>query len=76
MPSDERKPTDAVILSGARTPIGKFMGALASVPAPRLQSQQLIQSSEGHLKSSIIVAGVMNVGAIARHSWAKQSAGS
>jgi acetyl-CoA C-acetyltransferase len=27
---------DAVILSGARTPIGKFMGALASLPAPRL----------------------------------------
>jgi len=27
---------DAVILSGARTPIGKFMGALSSVPAPRL----------------------------------------
>ncbi len=27
---------DAVILSGARTPIGKFMGALAAVPATRL----------------------------------------
>ncbi len=30
------RPTDAVILSGARTPIGKFMGALAAVPATRL----------------------------------------
>src|SRR5262245_5905058 len=28
--------SDAVILSGARTPIGKFMGALASLSAPRL----------------------------------------
>ena len=36
MPPDDRKPTDALILSGARTPIGKFMGALAGVPAPRL----------------------------------------
>jgi acetyl-CoA C-acetyltransferase len=27
---------DAVILSGARTPIGSFNGSLASVPAPRL----------------------------------------
>jgi acetyl-CoA C-acetyltransferase len=32
----EPRPTDAVILSGARTPIGKFMGALAAVPATRL----------------------------------------
>ena len=31
-----KQPNDAVILSGARTPIGKFMGALASVPAPQL----------------------------------------
>ena len=31
-----QKPNDAVILSGARTPIGKFMGALSSVSAPRL----------------------------------------
>jgi acetyl-CoA C-acetyltransferase len=30
------KPTDAVILSGARTPIGKFNGALAAVEAPQL----------------------------------------
>ncbi len=29
-------PTDVVILSAARTPIGKFMGALATVPAPQL----------------------------------------
>ncbi|MBP7692417.1 MAG: acetyl-CoA C-acyltransferase [Anaerolineales bacterium] len=29
-------PTDVVILSGARTPIGKFMGALAALPATRL----------------------------------------
>ena len=28
--------TDAVILSGARTPIGKFNGALAGLDAPRL----------------------------------------
>ncbi len=31
-----KKPNDAVILSGARTPIGRFMGALASISAPRL----------------------------------------
>ena len=31
-----KQPNDAVILSGARTPIGKFMGGLASVPAPQL----------------------------------------
>ncbi len=36
MTTNGKKPNDAVILSGARTPIGKFMGALASVPAPRL----------------------------------------
>ena len=30
------QPNDAVILSGARTPVGKFMGALATVPAPQL----------------------------------------
>jgi acetyl-CoA C-acetyltransferase len=36
MTNNGKKPNDAVILSGARTPIGKFMGALASVPAPRL----------------------------------------
>lgn len=36
MPKNDKKPNDAVILSGARTPIGKFMGVLSSVPAPRL----------------------------------------
>ena len=28
--------TEAVILSAARTPIGKFQGALSSIPAARL----------------------------------------
>ena len=28
--------TEAVILSGVRTPIGKFLGGLSSVPATRL----------------------------------------
>lgn len=32
----DKKNTDAVILSAARTPIGRFMGALSAVPAPRL----------------------------------------
>lgn len=36
MPPHLPQPNDAVILAGARTPIGKFMGALAAVPAPRL----------------------------------------
>jgi len=36
MPPTNPHPNDAVILSAARTPIGKFMGALASVSAPRL----------------------------------------
>jgi len=33
---NSKKSSDALILSAARTPIGKFMGALANVPAPRL----------------------------------------
>jgi len=36
MTTNGKKPTDALILSGARTPIGKFMGALSAVPATRL----------------------------------------
>jgi acetyl-CoA C-acetyltransferase len=36
MATNGKQPNDAVILSGARTPIGKFMGALSNVPAPRL----------------------------------------
>ena len=32
----QKSDRDAVILSGARTPIGKFLGVLAGVPAPRL----------------------------------------
>jgi acetyl-CoA C-acetyltransferase len=32
------KETDPVILSAVRTPIGKFQGALASIPAPKLGS--------------------------------------
>jgi acetyl-CoA C-acetyltransferase len=30
------KDTEAVVLSAVRTPIGKFLGALSSIPAPRL----------------------------------------
>jgi acetyl-CoA C-acetyltransferase len=33
---NSKKPSDALILSAVRTPIGKFMGGLANVPAPRL----------------------------------------
>jgi acetyl-CoA C-acetyltransferase len=36
MNTNGKKSNDAVILSGARTPIGKFMGALARLTAPRL----------------------------------------
>src|SRR5574341_843063 len=36
MPTDGKRPDDAVILSGARTPIGKFNGTLSSIEAPRL----------------------------------------
>jgi acetyl-CoA C-acetyltransferase len=36
MATNGKQPNDAVILSGARTPIGKFMGALSTVPAPQL----------------------------------------
>jgi acetyl-CoA C-acetyltransferase len=36
-----KQPNDAVILSGVRTPIGKFMGGLASVPAPLLGAAAL-----------------------------------
>ncbi len=36
MLNNEQNPTDALILSAARTPIGKYMGALANVAAPRL----------------------------------------
>ena len=36
MTANGKQPNDAVILSGARTPIGKFLGGLATVSAPRL----------------------------------------
>ena len=36
MATNSKQQPDAVILSGARTPIGKFMGGLSSVPAARL----------------------------------------
>jgi acetyl-CoA C-acetyltransferase len=36
MTTNAKRANDAVILSGARTPIGKFMGGLSSIPAPRL----------------------------------------
>jgi acetyl-CoA C-acetyltransferase len=36
MSTNGKRPTDAVILSGARTPIGKFNGTLSSVDAPHL----------------------------------------
>lgn len=36
MTTNGTKPNDAVILAGARTPIRKYMGALATLPAPRL----------------------------------------
>src|SRR5262249_42235385 len=35
-PSEGRTMTEAVILSAVRTPIGKYLGALADVPAPQL----------------------------------------
>ena len=41
-----KQPNDAVILSGARTPIGKFMGGLASVPAPQLGAAALKSALE------------------------------
>ncbi len=31
-----QQPDDVVILSAARTPIGKFQGALSGIPAPQL----------------------------------------
>lgn len=36
MTTSPKSAADPVILSGARTPIGRFLGTLASVPAPRL----------------------------------------
>ena len=36
MSTNGKRPTDAVILSGARTPIGKFNGMLSSIDAPHL----------------------------------------
>ncbi len=36
MITNGKSPRDAVILSGARTPVGRFMGALASLAAPEL----------------------------------------
>lgn len=35
---------DVVVLSAARTPIGRFMGGLASVPAPRLGSVAIAEA--------------------------------
>lgn len=36
MDATQKKANDAVILSGARTPVGKYQGGLTSVSAPRL----------------------------------------
>jgi acetyl-CoA C-acetyltransferase len=36
MPSPKQSPNDAVILSACRTAIGRFLGGLKDVPAPRL----------------------------------------
>lgn len=36
MDANTKKANDAVILSGARTPVGKYLGGLTSVSAPRL----------------------------------------
>ncbi len=36
MTNDGKQANDAVILSGARTPVGRLLGALGSLPAPRL----------------------------------------
>src|ERR1051326_6389956 len=36
MSNNDKKPTDALLLSAARTPIGKFMGTFSTLPAPRL----------------------------------------
>src|SRR5262249_39949788 len=37
--------SDAFILSAARTPIGKYLGALAEVPAPQLGAVALVEAT-------------------------------
>ena len=41
---------DAFILSAARTPIGKYLGALSEVPAPQLGAVAVAEAHQLHIK--------------------------
>ena len=61
-----RKETEAVILSAARTPIGKFQGTLSSVPATQLgaiavKAAVRVQAST-RWKSRVIMGNVVQAG--------------
>ncbi len=53
-----RNPNDVVILGAARTPIGKFQGALSNVPAPQLGGVAIRAAVE---RAGIDAAGVSEV---------------
>ena len=60
-------PTDVVILSAARTPIGKFQGALSGIPAPQLGAVALKAAVERAgidpaLLSEVIMGNVVAAG--------------
>src|SRR5215475_1848960 len=50
---------EAFILSGARTPIGKYLGALAEVPAPKLGSIAIAEALKRALVTSVEVNEVI-----------------
>jgi acetyl-CoA C-acetyltransferase len=59
--------TEAVILSACRTPIGKFQGALAGVPAPELGAVAIRSALEGagvaaELVDEVIMGNVLSAG--------------
>ena len=60
-------PNDVVILSAARTPIGKFQGALSGIPAPQLGAIALKAAVERAgidpaLLSEVIMGNVVPAG--------------
>ena len=64
---DSLNPRDAVIVAGARTPIGKFGGALAAVPAPELGAHAIRAAMEragvaGEYVDEVIMGNVISAG--------------
>ena len=62
--------TDAFLLSAARTPIGKYLGALAEVPAPQLGAVALAEAlpRRGETRSGKTKS---LMGCVIRQAWVK-----